>query len=385
MQAHRFQKYYQKFLSANEGVQHYAAHSHHYWPDVTLKATEQYWLDSARFVDDKWNYFFSEKVPHVQRLIAEILNISQPEQIVFAPNTHEFVYRLLSCFEGRKDIKVLTTDSEFHSFDRQINRMSENGQLRVDKVNTQDFATLESRLLHQIATEEYDLIFLSHVFFNSGVVLPNLNRIVQAVKNPATLIVIDGYHSFMALPIDLSEIQNRVFYISGSYKYAQGGEGGCFMYVPPNNNLRPVYTGWFASFGGLSGTDKRVNYSNDGYRFAGSTMDMTALYRLEAVLTLFKQDGVTVKLIHEHIQNLQSRFLAKLQNWNHPVLKQENILHDDFLNHGHFFAFETGNADLTAKLYHELKNKRVITDYRGTVLRFGFGLYQNDDIDFGKQ
>ena len=36
-----YKKYYQKFLSVNLGKQHYAAHSHHYWPDVTFEATVQ--------------------------------------------------------------------------------------------------------------------------------------------------------------------------------------------------------------------------------------------------------------------------------------------------------------------------------------------------------
>ena len=57
-----YKKYYSRFIEANKNLQHYACHSHHYWPDVTREATIQYWDDSAKYVDDKWDYIFSEKI-----------------------------------------------------------------------------------------------------------------------------------------------------------------------------------------------------------------------------------------------------------------------------------------------------------------------------------
>ncbi|WP_449357750.1 hypothetical protein [Alishewanella longhuensis] len=40
--------------------------------------------------------FLGTKIPHTQQLIADILNLPTPEQIVFAPNTHEFSAMCLS-------------------------------------------------------------------------------------------------------------------------------------------------------------------------------------------------------------------------------------------------------------------------------------------------
>lgn len=376
-----YKKYYRHFIEANPNLQHYAAHSHHYWPDVTLEAQIQYWKDSARYVDNKWGHFFSVKIPAVQALVAEVLNLSRPEQIVFAPNTHELVYRVLSCFSQQSQVRVLTTDSEFHSFERQINRLIETGKYSVDKVSTLEFETFETRFIEKIKSQKYDLIFLSHVFFNSGVVA-DIQAIVQAVQERETVIVIDGYHSFMALPTDLRPFEDRVFYIAGSYKYAQGGEGACFMHVPAHSRLRPEYTGWFASFDELAKRGDEVKYSEDGQRFAGSTLDLTALYRLEAVLELLKREKITVAAIHAHVQKLQKNFLASLAELKHPHLCEENILRNDFKNHGHFFAFELGATRLTMDVYEELKRQGIVTDYRGSRLRFGFGLYQDENINF---
>ncbi|MBC7464438.1 MAG: aminotransferase class V-fold PLP-dependent enzyme [Bdellovibrio sp.] len=377
-----YKKYYQHFLTANIGVQHYASHSHHYWPDVTREAMLQYWDDSAKYVDAKWNYFFSEKVPATQKSIADILRLSNPEQIVFAPNTHELLFRVISCFDLKKSFRVLTTDSEFHSFDRQIERLKEDSSVHVDKIATLPFKSFEIRFIEAIQKNKYELIFLSQVFFNSGLAVQSLENIVRAVQDSNTVIVVDGYHGFMALPTDLSSLEDRIFYLGGSYKYAQGGEGCCFMHVPKNSALRPLYTGWFAGFSEL--TQKKgenVSYPNNGLRFAGSTMDYSALYRLQAVLQLFEKEGLTVERMHGHVQQLQKNFLAHLKDLNSPILNEKVILKFDANYHGHFFSFEMASEESAKKVSEFLLQHQIKTDYRGNRLRFGFGIYQNDCID----
>ena len=376
-----YKKYYSRFLAANLGIQHYACHSHHYWPDVTREATLQYWDDSAKYVDDKWDYIFSNKIPETQKLIAEVLNLSHPFQIAFAPNTHEFVTRLLSCFNPHKKIKILTTDSEFYSFDRQINRFNEENLIEVEKVEVNPFDNFEKRFIEKIKTNHYDMIFTSHVFFNSGMVIKNLEKIVSAVRDTETMIVIDGYHGFMAVPTDLSKIESRIFYLSGSYKYAQGGEGCCFLTVPKNSKYRPLNTGWFAGHSELTVNSGNVTYPDNGFRFAGSTMDYTALYRLNAVLNLFKNENITVDKIHAHIQKLQTNFRDHLLKIDHPYLTEKNILSVDYNHHGHFLTFAMPSPEHTKKLHDELRAHNIWTDYRGSKLRFGFGLYQNECID----
>ena len=374
-----YQQFYQRFLTANKGKQHFACHSHHYWPDVSREAMLEYWDDSARLVDDKWHYIFSEKVPQTQQLIADILQLPQPEQIVFAPNTHELVMRLLSCFDLRQPLRILTTDSEFHSFSRQVKRLSEYDNVVVEVVAVEPFASFEQRFARAAAAQDYQLIFCSQVFFNSGFAIADLPAFVaslDAVSN--AMIAIDGYHGFMALPSDLSSIAERIFYLAGSYKYAGGGEGCCFMSVPVGSTHRPLYTGWFAEFGTLAAEKSAtVLYSEDGYRFAGATMDFSALYRLNAVLRLYKQQGISVGRIHQYVQQLQQCFLQKLGDLQHPKLCVANLLVHDLKLHGHFLTFRLGSPAEVAELAAQLKRAGIETDYRGDRLRFGFALYHN--------
>ncbi|QBL10241.1 aminotransferase class V-fold PLP-dependent enzyme [Rheinheimera sp. D18] len=376
-----YQQFYQQFLNANKGKQHFACHSHHYWPDITREAMLEYWDDTARLVDDKWRYIFAEKVPQTQQLIADVLHLPHPEQLVFAPNTHELVMRLLSCFDLRQPVKILTTDSEFYSFTRQVKRLAEYDNIQLDIIPTEPFSTFEQRFAAAASAQQYQLIFCSQVFFNSGYAIANLTGFVQQLAtNPDTMIVIDGYHAFMAIPTDLSAIAERVFYIAGSYKYAQGGEGCCFMAVPVGSSERPLYTGWFAEFGTLTAEKSAaILYSEDGYRFAGATMDYTALYRLNSVLRLFKQQGISVGRIHQYVQQLQQVFLAQLAELNHPQLNSKTLVAHDLSCHGHFLTFRFGSLVEVAELAAVLKRAGIETDYRGDRLRFGFALYHNSE------
>ena len=60
-----------RFLEAAPERLHFAAHSHHAWPDVSFEAQQQAWLDAARLADDKWGHVFSDVIPKAQRHVAK--------------------------------------------------------------------------------------------------------------------------------------------------------------------------------------------------------------------------------------------------------------------------------------------------------------------------
>lgn len=377
-----FKDLYKEFLSHHKSKQFYTCHSHHFWPDVTKDAVLEYWQDTAVHVDEKWGYIFDKKLPQTQKLIAENLNISKPQNIAFGTNTHEFLYRILSCFKAGQKIKILTTDSEFYSFKRQINRLKEEGEIEVVEVPTAPIKTFSKRFIKELESQKFSLVFVSHVFFNSGMIFPDLEEVIN--KTPQeSLFVLDAYHSFMAVPFNFKKFEKKLFYLAGSYKYAQGGEGCCFLYVPDSAmDLRPRYTGWFASFETLDNFTDQVSYSESGFRFSGSTMDFTALYRLNSVLGLFKKQEITIDKIHSHILNLQKEFLEQIKKIGHDDLNEKTLLVNNLNEHGHFLTFKLGSVERLKSLSGFLKEHQIYTDSRGTNLRFGFGMQMNkEDID----
>lgn len=366
-----YKKFYQEFLKGHAPFTHFASHSHHFWPDISLEGQIEAWRVASLKSDQKWGTILGEVLPKVQKIIATNLNFSRPDDIAFASNTHELLTRLISSLDLNSQIRVLSTTSEFHSFSRQLKRYRELPNFEVTLLDneSEDFY---QELTHKLETEKFDLIFLSHVFFNSGQVL-DLAKITKSLKkiNPfECLIVIDGYHAFCAIPVDIKELEDQIFYLAGGYKYAQAGEGTCFMTIPKDCKLRPLNTGWFAHFASLEeGQKDEVLYSQNGMRFWGSTIDPTAFFRFKKVWEMFEDKGLTVEKIHSYIQSLQKRLIEE-----HPGLFFET----DLSKVGHFLTIEFPDSELCRKSYQILEAAKILCDFRGNRLRIGFGLYQSE-------
>jgi len=362
---------FSRFIDSDPERLHFAAHSHHPWPDVSYEAHRQAWVDAATLADDKWERIMGSVLPRTQELIASVLGLHGSNSIVFAPNTHELVVRIFSCFEP--PVRVLSTDSEFHSFTRQSRRWEEEGLAIVDRVPSQPFDTFADRFTAEARSGAHDLIYMSSVFFDSGFVVPEIDRIVSSVSDEKTFVVIDGYHAFMAMPVDLGAIQDRAFFIAGGYKYAMSGEGVCFMHCPPGYGPRPVNTGWYAGFGQLEkGVSRRIAYADDASRFAGATFDPSGIYRMEAVLAWLTSEGVGPAEIHSHVLELQQQFVDSVDMPAELVVPEVKA-------RGNFLTYETRAAE---RFYRALHERNVITDYRGNRLRIGFGIYHGHyDVD----
>ena len=355
---------------------HLAAHSHHYWPDAACAAHAEAVQHAARHADNKWGTVFADLIPRVQRGVARILNLPDAGTVAFAPNTHELVCRLLSALPVTRRPRVLTSDAEFHSFERQIARLAEDDLVIVDRVASEPADSFPLRFRAAAAEGSHDLIFVSQVFYNSGATCGDLVALAKAAPPSDTFLAIDGYHGFMALPTDLSGVAARAFYLAGGYKYAMAGEGACFMHCPPGYAPRPRDTGWFAGFGALAeGRAGEVAYAADGSRFLGATFDPTALHRLAAVFAWMDRIGLTVAAIHDHVLTLQSRFLRATDGIA-PLRKARRVTPIGTAEHGHFLCFETPDA---AEIQARLAKANITTDVRNQRIRFGFGCYHTEE------
>ncbi|MFZ3322844.1 MAG: aminotransferase class V-fold PLP-dependent enzyme [Usitatibacter sp.] len=371
--------HFSRYHEANPGRLHFAAHSHHPWPDATEQAHARYWADSAHLADRKWEKIFGEVIPAAQGHVARLTGLSDPRQVAFAPNTHEFVSRIYSCFDPARPLRVLTSGAEFHSFRRQTRRLQESGRIDVEEIAPEPWATFPRRFAAAAEARPRDLIWLSHVLFDSGFVVTDLEAICGAAPTDA-LVVIDGYHAFCALPIDLSTIHRRAFYIAGGYKYAMSGEGACWLAIPPGCTLRPVDTGWYASFDTLAvAPGATVPYSSDAFRFWGATFDPSGLYRFGAAMEWLRSTGSTIAQVHAHSTALQEKFIAGLERAGLPGLTPAHLVLPPGTPRGNFLAFEVDGAE---EMHHKIAEQRVTIDRRDRRLRFGFGVYHEErDVD----
>ncbi len=357
---------------------HFAAHSHHLWPDASFDGQVRAWVEANHFADRKWDLVFADVVPEAQRHVAAELNLPDPETVVFAPNTHDFLIRVFSGWEA-KPVRILTTDGEFHAFRRQAERWEESGDAVITRIPLEPFETFDARFTAAAQGGGHDVIVVSQVFFKTGQAIGCIEDLAALAKPEGPWVIVDGYHGFMATPTDLSAVADKIFYVSGGYKYAMTGEGAGFLHAPQGFCERPVVTGWFAEFGNLMGPPEGVQYRADAGRFWGATFDSTPLYRFNGVRQMLDEQGLTTFDVSAHANRLSARFAEALGAGECGDLEDAVILNPVTTGdspRARFLALKHKDAQAWRA---RLLEANVVTDVRDDVIRFGFGLYQTDE------
>jgi selenocysteine lyase/cysteine desulfurase len=372
-----FKRLFSRSLAAAPNRLHMAAHSHHLWPDASFAGQVECWEDAARLADCKWERVMGELWPAAQAEVADELGSDRPEAIVFAGNTHDHLVRLWAAAPRRSGgpLRVLTTDGEFHSARRQFARWAETGDIRLGVVPTDPVDSLAARLA--AGAHGADMILVSHVLFGSGRVVAGLDQLASLARPEGPWVVVDGYHSFMAVPRPLGPLSDRLFFLGGAYKYAMSGEGMGFMHCPPGFGSRPPITGWYAEFADLTSPPGEVGYASDAMRFMGATFDPSALYRFLHVRRTLADEGLTTERINDHVAGLRARLLAGLSKT--PLGEAELLNPPASGPTARFVALRHGEAH---NWQQALLARDCVTDVRGDVLRIGLGIYQDEgDID----
>ena len=370
-----FKHLFSHSLSADPDRLHFAAHSHHLWPDASFDGQVEAWNDAARFADRKWDKVMGEVWPEAQAHVARELGTGSPDAIVFSSNTHDFLVRLVTAAPRRGgQLRVLTTDGEFHSARRQLARLEEEGWIAGERVATEPFGDFAARFLERSQSGEHDLILVSQVLFGSGRVFDRVDELAALGRREGPWVVIDGYHAFMALDRPFSSAAAAsAFYLGGGYKYGMAGEGCAFLHAPPGFAPRPPVTGWFAEFEDLSLPPGSVGYAKDATRFLGATFDPSALYRFNAVQRMLRAEELSTPRISAHTAALQQQLLDGIAN--SPLADAELLNPLDSGRHARFLAFRSSGAQ---RWYEALIARNCVTDVRGDVLRIGFGIYQDE-------
>src|SRR3989442_8234508 len=118
-------------------------HSHQAWPDCGFDGQSEAWADAAEHVDDKWERAFA-KAERVRRGFAALLDDADGD-IALGASTHELLVRFLSALPLVRRPRLVTTDDEFHTVRRQLDRLAEAG-VAVVKLPYEPAGTLAERL-----------------------------------------------------------------------------------------------------------------------------------------------------------------------------------------------------------------------------------------------
>jgi kynureninase len=347
-------------------------HSHQAWPDVGSEAQQRAWLDAAEYVDDKWEKAEAEAA-RVRAGFARLLGDS-PANIALGQNTHELVTRWLSALPLRDRPRLVTTDAEFHSLRRQVDRLAEAG-LEVVNVSARPVDTLADRVVVSLNSRTA-CAMLSTVLFETAEIVPGLERVAAACRLNGIPLLLDAYHHLNVVPFDLRSGLADVFVTGGGYKYCQLGEGNCFLRVPPGTIMRPVLTGWFTAFDSREEVGPRgVRYEGGARAFGGATYDPTSHYRAAAVFEFFQHQGLSADTLRAINRRQVQLLKTEFERLDGPssVASVEPIPDE---RRGGFLAIRINEAIDVAR---QLRAHGVHSDARGHVLRLGPAPYLRDD------
>ena len=349
-------------------------HSHQAWPDVAFDGMAKAYSDAAELIDDKWPRAF-EVADAVRRGYARLLT-DAPERIALGHNTHELVTKWLSALPLLSRPRLVTTDGEFHSIRRQLDRLAEEEIVEVMKVPALPVGDLCERIA-RVVDDRTAAVMMSSVLFRSAQIVPNLRAVAQACEAHGAELLIDVYHHLNVVPFSIARDGLERAYITGAgYKYCQLGEGNAFLRIPADCALRPVITGWFAEFDAKEQSPgSGVAYSAGPLRFAGATYDPASNYRAAEVFSYFERTGLTPELLREASQHQMQRIADRFDalNLDPKLLGRDRLIPIESL--GGFLVLRSPRAGLICRVLHD---RGVFTDYRADALRVGPAPYLSD-------
>ncbi len=349
-------------------------HSHQAWPDCGFEGQQRAWHDAATYVDDKWEHAF-ERAERVRAGYRRLLD--DPDGFYsLAESTHDLLVRFLSALPWRERRQIVTTDQEFYSLRRQLLRLEEEG-VEVVRVAAAPAHSVGARLAAAVS-DRTAAVCTSTVFFSTAQIAGDLSPAAEACRRHGARLLLDVYHQLNVIPFSLTRSGlGDAYVLCAGYKYLQLGEGNAILRFPPDCELRPIATGWFAEFGELTAekTPGRVAYNAGQDRFAGATYDPTAHYRAAEVFDFFHRQGLSAELLREVSQHqvglLRERF--DRLDLDPKLIDRDRELPLDQV--GGFLTLTSAHA---GTLNQRLKKRGMMTDYRGEILRLGPAPFLSD-------
>ncbi|WP_153913964.1 aminotransferase class V-fold PLP-dependent enzyme [Shewanella sp. TC10] len=396
--AGQLQQYYSDF-NVSERIL-LSGHSHQAWPDVAKQGVLDCYNDAALHIDDKWGLALA-KADKVRDFYRRLMGEANG-QIALGSSTHELILRFISDLDyftaassssstthsnsssaitskkqPKRPLKIVTTDGEFHSLRRQLQRLQElNCTIEVVPVFPSD--TLAQRVIEKIDADT-DAVMLSAVFFNTSEIFYDVGLVAKAAKSLNVPCLVDAYHALNVVPFNLAAWQlESAFIVAGGYKYCQAGEGNCMMRIPAGYQGHPIITGWYAEFDVLDQVPGKVGYGQGQSAFAGSTYDPTSHYRACAVFEFFEQQQLTDLVLRDINQAQIGRLWQGIEAIGADKVGLALPQHELSANGG-FLSLTTPHAANWVQL---LANNNVLCDSRGNQLRLGAAPYvTNTQID----
>ncbi|WP_076925886.1 aminotransferase class V-fold PLP-dependent enzyme [Pseudoalteromonas sp. EB27] len=239
-----------------------------------LKNTQQYlaqhyflpWESSSKEPWQQW-------LPAVEQFTSALSKLFNAPSSQFCPqvNLSSGLTKLLMSHPRlqQKNCKVLMAQSDFPSMGFAMQKaLPECAQIMFipEHENLTDI-----NVWQRYITCDIDLVFISHVYSNTGVQAP-VYDIVAISKLTNSLSIVDVAQSAGVIPLDLS-VLDADFMIGSSVKWLCGGPGAAYLWVNKSQieYCKPKDVGWFSHQNPFEFDINHFEYSASALKFWGGT------------------------------------------------------------------------------------------------------------------
>lgn len=205
-------------------------------------------------MDGAWEPWMDEQRAFRGR-VASMIGCGPGDAVVWKTSAGQGLRAVLNALPTETP-RVVATAGEFDSVDFILRTYQQRGRASVRWAQPDAEGLFRSHDIADAIDATTDLVVVPMVFFVTGQVLGGLDEIIRRAHECDAVVLLDAYHAAGVLPIAFGSL-GADFMISGSYKYARGGPGACWLAIHerhlaaddrdvPPDGIATLDTGWFA-------------------------------------------------------------------------------------------------------------------------------------------
>jgi len=169
-------------------------------------------------------------------LLAQLFHVQEPDRIIFTLNaTDALNIAIKGCL--RPGDHVVTTEIEHNSVVRPLNRLQQEGRIKVTSVRVSQEGLVDPEEIKRAFTNRTRLVVMAHASNVTGT-LQTIEPIGQMTRAQGALFLVDAAQTAGSVPIDVEKMQIDLLAFPG-HKALLGPSGTGGLYVGPRANLRP--------------------------------------------------------------------------------------------------------------------------------------------------
>ena len=244
-----------------------------------------------------------QPVADTRKLLAGLINVKNPNQIVFTLNATEALNLAIKGILNEND-HVIISSMEHNSVIRPLRNLEQRLKIKISIVKCSRSGELEPKDIEREIRNNTKLIVLLHASNVVGTTMP-VAEVGEIAKKHRVVYLVDAAQSAGTIPVDVKAMNIDLLAFSG-HKSLLGPTGTGALYIKEGINLVPLKEG---GTGSKSELEIQPEFLPD--RYETGTLNDVGLVGLEKGIQFIVK--TSVKRIREHREKLTDYFLEGLK------------------------------------------------------------------------